>query len=231
MRWFFETFKKNNPVSTKTRVYVTDKGMKERNVIRSVFPNAALTICLFHTLRTFNREITCEKRNITPKQRDDIKQIFQNLTYCKTQSDYDSIYQHLQAMAPESVMEYYNKNWHAIRNEWVMGMTFNTGNFMNKTNNRLESFNGKLKSVISTFSTLEDFVEKLFIVLDCVRLERDKNAIQLVQKQPTQTNSTPELQQFYRLLTPYAFNLNVQLKLMFLRKQQKITVLVFFITQ
>uniref|UniRef100_A0A2S2PUJ1 Protein FAR1-RELATED SEQUENCE n=1 Tax=Schizaphis graminum TaxID=13262 RepID=A0A2S2PUJ1_SCHGA len=141
------------------------------------------------------------------------------------------MYQHLQAMAPESVMEYYNKNWHAIRNEWVMGMTFNTGNFMNKTNNRLESFNGKLKSVISTFSTLEDFVEKLFIVLDCVRLERDKNAIQLVQKQPTQTNSTPELQQFYRLLTPYAFNLNVQLKLMFLRKQQKITVLVFFITQ
>ncbi|KAL5236993.1 hypothetical protein ACI65C_004403 [Semiaphis heraclei] len=49
-------------------------------------------------------------------------------------------------------------------------------------------------------------MEKLFIVLDCVRLERDKNAIQLVQKQPTQTNSTPELQQFYRLLTPYAFN-------------------------
>ncbi|KAL5236992.1 hypothetical protein ACI65C_004402 [Semiaphis heraclei] len=99
------------------QVYVTDKHMKERNVIRSVFPNAALTICLFHTLRTINREITCEKRNITPKQRDDIKQIFQNLTYCKTQSDYDSMYQQLQAMAPESVMEYYNKNWHAIRNE------------------------------------------------------------------------------------------------------------------
>jgi len=206
LRWFFETFKKNNPTSIKTRVYVTDKDMKERNVIRSVFPNAALTICLFHTLRTFNREITCEKRNITPKQRDDIKQIFQNLTYSKTQSDYDSMYHHLLAMAPESVMEYYNKNWHDIRNEWVMGMTFNTGNFMNKTNNRLESFNGKLKSVISTFSTLEDFVEKLFIVLDCVRLERDKNAVQLVQKQPTQTKATPELQQFYKLLTPYAFN-------------------------
>jgi len=73
LRWFFETFKKNNPVSTKIRVYVTDKDMKERNVIRSVFSNAGLTICLFHTLRTFNQEITCEKRNITPKQRDDIK--------------------------------------------------------------------------------------------------------------------------------------------------------------
>lgn len=96
-------------------------------------------------------------------------------------------------MAPEPVMEYYNKNWHGIRNEWVMGMTFNTRNCMNKTNNRLESFNGKLKSDISTFSTLEGFVEKLFIVLDCVRLERDKNVIQLVQKKRTQTNFTPEL--------------------------------------
>jgi len=206
LRWFFETFKKNNPASIKTRAYVTDKDMKERNVIRSVFPNAALTICLFHTLRTFNREIACEKRNITPKQIDDIKQIFQNLTCCKTQLEYDSVYHHLQAMAPESIMEYYDKNWHAIRNEWVMGMTFNTVNFMNKTNKRFESFNGKLKSVITKYSTLDDFVEKLFIVLNCVRLERDKNAIKLVQKQPTQKNSIPELQQFYSLLTPYAFN-------------------------
>lgn len=87
-----------------------------------------------------------------------------------------------------------------------MGMTFNTVNFMNKTNKRFESFNGKLKSVITNFSTLDNFVEKLFIVLDCVRLERDKNAIKLVQKQPTPKNSIPELQQFYSLLTPYAFN-------------------------
>lgn len=69
--------------------------------------------------------------------------------------------------------------------------------FMNKTNNRLESFNGKLKSVISCFSTLEHFVEKLFIVLKCVRLERDKNAVKLVQKHPIQMSQTPELHNYY----------------------------------
>ncbi|CAI6358456.1 unnamed protein product [Macrosiphum euphorbiae] len=135
LRWFFETFKKNNPISIQTRVYVTDKDMKERNVIRQVFPNSSLTICLFHTLRTFNREITCEKRNITPKERDDVKLIFQELTYCKSEEEYDMIYSRLQSIAPESIINYYNKNWHNIRKEWVMGMTFNTGNFMNKTNN------------------------------------------------------------------------------------------------
>lgn len=34
LHWFFETFKKNNPILVKTRVYVTDKDMKERNVIK-----------------------------------------------------------------------------------------------------------------------------------------------------------------------------------------------------
>ncbi|CAH1738143.1 unnamed protein product [Aphis gossypii] len=211
LRWFFETFKKYNPISAKTRVYITDKDMKERNVIKQVFPNAALTICLFHTLKTFNREITCDKRNITPNERDTAKEIIQNIIYCKSELEYDKLYKHLKTVAPETVIEYYNKNWHGIRDEWVIGMTYMTGNFMNKTNNRLESFNGKLKSVISCFSTLEDFVEKLFIVLKCVRLERDKNAVKLVQKHPIQTTQTPELHNYYDLLTPYAFN--------FLKKQ------------
>jgi len=48
---------------------------------------------------------------------------------------------------------------------------------MNLTNNRLENFNGKLKSVIPIFSNLETFVDKLFVVVRCLRLERDKNAL------------------------------------------------------
>jgi len=67
-----------------------------------------------------------------------------------------------------------------------------TGNFMNKTD-RLESFNGKQKTVISRFNTLENVVKKLFIVLKCVRLERDKNAVKLVQKHPIQMPKIPEL--------------------------------------
>jgi len=185
--------------------------MKERKVIKQVFPEVSLTICLFHTLRTINREITCDKRNVTPDKRDGAKEMIQNLVYCKSEFEYDNLYRHFQDVAPETIIEYYNKNWHGIRDEWVVGMTYMTGNFLNKTNNRLESFNGKLKSVISCFSTLEDFVDKLFIVLSCVRLERDKNAVKLVQKQPIQMPQIPELQKYYTLLTPYAFS--------FLKKQ------------
>ncbi|KAE9535724.1 hypothetical protein AGLY_007625 [Aphis glycines] len=95
LRWFFKTFLKKNPISAKTRVYVTDKDMKERNVIKKVFPNAALTIFLFHTLRTFNRELTCDKRNITSNERDAVKELIQNIVYCKSELEYENLYQNL----------------------------------------------------------------------------------------------------------------------------------------
>jgi len=40
---------------------MTDKDMTKRQVIKEIFPNVSLAICLIHVLRTFNREITCEK--------------------------------------------------------------------------------------------------------------------------------------------------------------------------
>lgn len=52
--------------------------------------------------------------------------------------------------------------------------------FFNLTNNRLESFNYKLKSVIPIFSNLPDFFNKLFIIIKCFRSEKNKNAINVV---------------------------------------------------
>lgn len=56
--------------------------MKERKVMKQAFPEVSLTICLFHTLRTINRKITCDKHNVTPDERDSAKEIIQNLVYC-----------------------------------------------------------------------------------------------------------------------------------------------------
>lgn len=41
----------------------------------------------------------------------------------------------------------------------ALGMKYSSGNYLNGTNNRLESLNAKLKSV---YSLLEEFTEKFF---------------------------------------------------------------------
>jgi len=108
--------------------------------------------------------------------------------------------------APHAVKNYFIKNWHDIREEWVTGLAFNSGNFLNATNNRLESFNSKLKSVIPTFSNLSEFFKQLFIVLKCVRSERDSKTIGIIQKRPTKQFRNDDEYKYYKLLTPYAFN-------------------------
>jgi len=218
LKWFFETFQKNNPASNNTNVFMTDKDMNERKVINDIFPDAKLMICLFHALRIFHREITCDKLGITPQERDQSKVLFEKLCYSDNEEEYQKLYDTLKSFAPAQVMDYFNKNWHPIRSEWVVGMTYNSGNFLNRTNNRLESFNGKLKSVIDSFSNLQEFFEKLFVVLKCLRIERDSKALLIVQKWPTTKFSNAIEEQYFRLLTPYAFD--------FLKKQllQKSTI-------
>ena len=55
-------------------------------------------------------------------------------------------------------------------------MNYPSGNFLNGTNNRVESLNPKLKSVVSRSSSLEEFVEKFFFILRVLRAEQDHKA-------------------------------------------------------
>lgn len=61
---------------------------------------------------------------------------------------------------PECVIEYYNSNWGNITDQWVQYLTMQNLCLTNKTNNRLECINSKLKSVISRYSPLEDFIKQ-----------------------------------------------------------------------
>ena len=57
-------FKSANPSWSKVGVVITDKDFIERAVFNEEFLEASLHICLFHTLRSFRREVTCDKLGI-----------------------------------------------------------------------------------------------------------------------------------------------------------------------
>ena len=54
-------FKRHNSTD-RTACIMSDKDMTERDVLSEEIPNAVLQICLFHTLRSFKREISTEKK-------------------------------------------------------------------------------------------------------------------------------------------------------------------------
>ena len=66
------------------------------------------------------------------------------MAYAATETEYSELYQELNQTKLNSVIEYFNPNWHSIRKEWVSGLTNESVTFNNCTNNRIESINQKL---------------------------------------------------------------------------------------
>ena len=74
------------------RVVMADKDLKERDVIKQCLPNAVVLICLFHTLRTFRREVSCEKLGISSGQRTMCLELLQKMVYAATDDEYTRLY-------------------------------------------------------------------------------------------------------------------------------------------
>ena len=108
--WMLEAFKKFNVAWESTRVIIADKDIQERDVFKRCIPQAMILICLFHMLRSFRREITCEKMGITSGQRNLCLELIQKMAYSMSETDYNSIYEQLVSSVPKLILEYFNKN-------------------------------------------------------------------------------------------------------------------------
>ncbi|XP_043269802.1 uncharacterized protein [Venturia canescens] len=206
MIWFLRTFKEVHPSWSSTKCIMADKDLLERRIIKEEFPSANVLICIFHAQRTFNREVSCEKLPITPEQRDTAKDLFRKMLYSSTETEYMRYYEESKKL-PSAILNYFNKNWHDIRNEWTLSINFMQSTFLNTTNNRIESLNAKIKSVVKLYSTLEEFIGSFFALVACLNSERDFKAAYTYQKSlviPYEKNSAEW--SYCQYLTRYAFD-------------------------
>ena len=153
------------------------------------------------------REVTCEKLGLCPGERDHALEMLTQLVYSKSEAEYTQHYQFLLGSGLRSVIDYYNSNWHPIRHQWVecfKGANFTMGE---KTNNRLECINSKIKSVCSNYASLATFFDQFFAVLACLRNERDHTTLMaMVKKRITVQSKESTEEKFAELLTPYALS-------------------------
>ena len=124
---------------TQLRSWLTD--FIERDALKAEFPDASILICLFHALRTFRREITSDKLGITSAERSLVLEIIQKMAFARTAVEYKELHQDLVGANLKSVSDYFNTNWHPIREQWVDGLKNEIITFQNCANNRIESIN------------------------------------------------------------------------------------------
>jgi len=206
MQWLLSTFKENNARWRDVKSIMADKDLNERRLLKDNFPNANVLICIFHAMRTFNREISTNKLNITVSQRQTALDILQKMVYSRDTATYNTLYEDLLKNCPLTIIEYFNKNWHDIKDEWTLGPKFQQSNFLNTTNNRLESLNGKIKSLVERYSSLPDFIHDFFKLITVMNDERDHKAANFIYKVPVSSyENDSTLHRYFKFLTSYAF--------------------------
>ena len=198
-------FKKFNPSWSETKVVMSDKDFSEREAFTKCFPGASLNICLYHTLRSFRREITCEKMGISSDERYRCLEILTELAYSRSSKEFEK---HLQALenTSSSVKEYIEINWVPIKEQWVTCFKDNTMNLDERTNNRLESTFGKFKSVCSKYASLLQFFHEFFAVLASLLNERNHHFLMTFTRRPIDyVTFDGILKNYADFLTPYSF--------------------------
>ena len=90
--------------------------------------------------------------------------------------------------------------------EWVLGLKSGSCNFLNRTNNRLESINAKLKSAITLYSDMVSFSRDLMKCIASLKAEQNQRALNTISKTPLTSYRTESHKQYGKLLTPFAYS-------------------------
>ena len=133
------------------------------------------------------------------------------LVYVRDEDEYFKYYQQLKETKLTAVIEYFDTNWHGIKEQWVEGLKRESCCYLNSTNNRLECINQKIKSVVSKHSSVLNFFQDLMKCLASLALERDHCAAMIFKKTPVNLFLEHNcLSEYHKLLTPYAFSFIVK---------------------
>lgn len=114
-----------------------DKDFADRAVIKEKLPQVQCQLCLYHVIKNFEREVTTVKRGITDIERKRILLILNDMVYASSIDVYNSLYNELVNLNIPSVMLYFDKNWHSIKEEWTMFGRNQFSNYLNTTSNRV----------------------------------------------------------------------------------------------
>ena len=145
------------------------------------------------------REISSEKLRNSQAERMMALEIFSKMAYAQDEDEYEKLYKQLKQCAPRPVLEYFTENWHGICEQWVDGLKNANCNFMNRTNNRVESINQKMKMVISRYSGITQFFQDLMRCLSSLTIERDHRAIEVTVKRPVSLSDDSIINQYMAL--------------------------------
>jgi zinc finger SWIM domain-containing protein 3 len=202
-----EFFQESNDTATEAlKTVVIDKDFNEIRSIKTVFPSADITICKFHVLKAFKRAIG--NLQTATAEKDAIRVVVEKLVYSRDMDEYGQHYEALQEIGNQEFLTYYDNNWHSMTECWVVGICSSRYSLGNSTNNRLESHNQKIKTVVSHTATLPELFQGLLKLDERKREECNFTMMSAqIKHRYCRNDLSEDANSINSVCTPYAANL------------------------
>ena len=150
---------------------------------------------------------TAEKLGVTKLQRDSLLDTFQKLAYSRNLDEYETNKKLLQDKKISAADSYFRNSWDSIKEQWVIGLS-ESESLGNRTNNRVESLNQKIKQVIDRNAKFDAFAADLVNFLHMHRTEINGKICKTVNKVSTKGASDGTADgQCRHVCTEYAYKL------------------------
>ncbi|GFR62182.1 zinc finger SWIM domain-containing protein 1, partial [Elysia marginata] len=197
----FSKFRANNPASSAIKTFMVDKDLNSIGRLEDVFPDALCELCLFHVKKAFKKKIDGLQASSDTKK--EIRMLVEKCCNATSPQQYDQLKEELLTLH-QPFSQYFLENWDGMRERWVRFARSEHINLGDSTNNRIESYHQKLKSVIRSPAPLDVCVRKIFFLYDSLLEETCHiNFVNVTKKSHSQF---PTIQQ---RITPYALSMSV----------------------
>ncbi|ETN20155.1 hypothetical protein PPTG_03223 [Phytophthora nicotianae INRA-310] len=148
------------------QVIVVDKDLNEIRVLEANFPAARILLRHFHVIK-YLKEMR-SKPEFGKISSDDASQVdaaVHKMVYASSEHKYKEAHESLKGFCErcgiDRFFKYFEKNWHSCTDRWVYYLRATLPHFNNHTNNRLESYFGKLKEGIDSLMSMANCIKAL----------------------------------------------------------------------
>ena len=139
----------HNPCLAGTKIIFIDKDFTEIRIISELWPNATYLLCSWHVIKYLRKQVL-GMENASRRIKQDTMTLLYNLVHANTEQDYSNIYNTLLKTAPNSFIDYFNANWNNCTEKWASFHRQKLPTMGNNTNNRIEKFEWKNKTLCIT---------------------------------------------------------------------------------
>ncbi|XP_043533844.1 zinc finger SWIM domain-containing protein 1-like isoform X2 [Chiloscyllium plagiosum] len=197
-------FKQKNPAAERIQTVMCSGKSNQGEVISEVLPHSKPITCLFHTLRTFQTDITTDKLQVTVGQRNLLLEILHNMCYAASAEEYDLLYHQLLDTNAQRAIDYFHRQWHGSRGQWVESFKHEGETYLTSTVKRVELLSQQLQARLGKPADSASLAEGLLRALGGLRAESEgRDGQQQLRSPPAE--SSPVAAAYWELLTGYAF--------------------------